>query len=165
LLLRAHNCFSPRTLILFLSLALSHTHKHRAAVSPNPPRTRHQHLPPHPHTHHLFLSLSLSPFRMTQYFTILSLILSHETIRSCIFSLTHRALDSLYPRTDKRMRLVLDTNIYLHTNRDAERTWDQVCIYMCVCGCVCVYTRVVCLFVCTLSVHVYVLSLCVGCFL
>lgn len=40
-------------------------------------------------------------------------------------SLEYRAIHSLYPRSDMRMRLVLDTNIYLHTTRDAERTWDQ----------------------------------------
>jgi len=156
-----HNCFSPGTPTLFLSLALSHTHKHRAAVSPNPPRARHQHLPSTP-THAFSLSYSVSV--SFSHETILSLILSHETIPSCILSHTHRALDSLYPRTDKRMRLVLDTNIYLHTTRDAERTWDQVCICICVCDVyVCIRVSSVCLFACCLS-YFYVLCLCVGCF-
>jgi hypothetical protein len=38
-------------------------------------------------------------------------------------SLEHRAISSLMPPGDTRLRLVLDTNIYLST-KDAERTWD-----------------------------------------
>ena len=40
-------------------------------------------------------------------------------------SLEHCAASSLNPALDTRVRLVIDTNIYLEVSRDVERVWDD----------------------------------------